>query len=346
MAAVDALRSDAGHRARTVQATAGMVDVWRVDLAGSRTGSRIARCGGARPRGADPARAQADRSGRARGACCGRCSGATWIAIHATLRFVLGPHGKPALLRDDTESVEDLRFNLSHSGGLALYAVTVGSEVGVDVEVRRRRVDSSRSRRACSAASRLGAWPRSKTPSRARTVHARVGRARGRREVPRARARDAARGHPAADDLWTAELDVGPGALPPIAVAGGPCELHRWEWRGSSPQSGPARSPDPSACDRPRRGAERSLEMNAAGERRLRRRSPGRRPGSSVRPARGRLRRTPDVGRRGARAVRLGGVGARDVERAVAAFGFARSGSRPFAQQHLVVEDVLRLARF
>src|SRR5271168_3240092 len=58
-----------------------------------------------------------------------------------TLRFVVGPHGKPGLLRDDTESVEDLRFNLSHSGSLALYAVTVGRAVGIDVEVPRRRVN-------------------------------------------------------------------------------------------------------------------------------------------------------------------------------------------------------------
>jgi 4'-phosphopantetheinyl transferase len=46
-------------------------------------------------------------------------------------RFALGAHGKPALARpEDT----DLRFNVSHSRGLALYAVSRGREVGVDVE--------------------------------------------------------------------------------------------------------------------------------------------------------------------------------------------------------------------
>jgi 4'-phosphopantetheinyl transferase len=46
------------------------------------------------------------------------------------LRFREGPHGKPEL---EGESV-GLRFNLSHSGGLAVVAVARGIEVGVDVE--------------------------------------------------------------------------------------------------------------------------------------------------------------------------------------------------------------------
>ena len=57
------------------------------------------------------------------------------------LRFVLGPHGKPALLFEGPGPATDLRFNLSHSGCLALYAVTVGRNVGIDVETPRRRVD-------------------------------------------------------------------------------------------------------------------------------------------------------------------------------------------------------------
>jgi 4'-phosphopantetheinyl transferase len=48
----------------------------------------------------------------------------------AQLRFAEGIYGKPELL--DNES--NLRFNLSHSGDRALYAVTREREVGVDVE--------------------------------------------------------------------------------------------------------------------------------------------------------------------------------------------------------------------
>jgi 4'-phosphopantetheinyl transferase len=46
------------------------------------------------------------------------------------IELVRGEHGKPRL----AAGPERLAFNLSHSGGLALVAVTRGREVGVDVE--------------------------------------------------------------------------------------------------------------------------------------------------------------------------------------------------------------------
>ena len=49
----------------------------------------------------------------------------------SAIRFGYGPHGKPFLVGEETV---DLRFNVSHSQGLALYAVTLGAEVGVDLE--------------------------------------------------------------------------------------------------------------------------------------------------------------------------------------------------------------------
>jgi len=48
------------------------------------------------------------------------------------LRFRLNVHGKPFLDREFDASA--LRFNLSHSHGMALYAVTRSREVGIDVE--------------------------------------------------------------------------------------------------------------------------------------------------------------------------------------------------------------------
>ncbi|HEX4729168.1 MAG TPA: 4'-phosphopantetheinyl transferase superfamily protein [Jatrophihabitans sp.] len=44
----------------------------------------------------------------------------------------LGPHGKPELAVPDC----DLQCNLSHSGGLAVFAVCAGRAVGVDVQCR------------------------------------------------------------------------------------------------------------------------------------------------------------------------------------------------------------------
>ncbi|MFO1150615.1 MAG: 4'-phosphopantetheinyl transferase superfamily protein [Alsobacter sp.] len=48
--------------------------------------------------------------------------------------FAVGPHGKPQL---DRPALPDLRFNLSHSGGLAALGVVVGPEIGVDIEAVR-----------------------------------------------------------------------------------------------------------------------------------------------------------------------------------------------------------------
>ena len=84
-----------------------------------------------------------------------RSSADQWVASRAALRRVLGRYlcvepenvamtsgadGKPRL-----ESPErlDLRFNLSHSGEVALIAVRLGFDVGVDIERIREAVDGS-----------------------------------------------------------------------------------------------------------------------------------------------------------------------------------------------------------
>lgn len=55
------------------------------------------------------------------------------------LRFRYGTSGKPEL--DGEATSAPLKFNLSHSGGLALYAVARGRELGVDIETLRPGVE-------------------------------------------------------------------------------------------------------------------------------------------------------------------------------------------------------------
>jgi 4'-phosphopantetheinyl transferase len=77
-----------------------------------------------------------------------------FITAHGVLRAVLGlylnrapkclsfcasPHGKPALAWES--GGDALRFNMSHSHGMALYAFARGREVGVDLEFIRRDVE-------------------------------------------------------------------------------------------------------------------------------------------------------------------------------------------------------------
>lgn len=74
-----------------------------------------------------------------------------FVSARATLRRVLarylpasaeaiafgyGAHGKPSLFRGS--GLPDVRFNLSHADDLALIAVTVGREIGIDLEAIRQ----------------------------------------------------------------------------------------------------------------------------------------------------------------------------------------------------------------
>ena len=52
----------------------------------------------------------------------------------AALSFAYSPHGKPELAAAADGSAMSLHFNLAHSHGLAVYAVTRGRRIGVDVE--------------------------------------------------------------------------------------------------------------------------------------------------------------------------------------------------------------------
>lgn len=52
-----------------------------------------------------------------------------------SIELKYGVHGKPALARRSPDL--DLRFNLSHSEDVAVYAFSLGREIGIDIEVVR-----------------------------------------------------------------------------------------------------------------------------------------------------------------------------------------------------------------
>lgn len=57
-----------------------------------------------------------------------------YVAVPPTdIRFLVGAHGKPDLAQSSGDRA--LRFNIAHSGELALFAFAEDREVGVDVEV-------------------------------------------------------------------------------------------------------------------------------------------------------------------------------------------------------------------
>jgi 4'-phosphopantetheinyl transferase len=133
----------ARHGYRRGMDDAGTVEVWRADLDSAFAGGEAEGLLSDDERD----RAAAMRGERAR---------ARWVASRAVLRrilgeyasvdprtlvFELGPLGKPALARLANAAADRSRlcFNASHSGPLALYAVTRSAAVGVDVELADRR---------------------------------------------------------------------------------------------------------------------------------------------------------------------------------------------------------------
>lgn len=149
----------------TLQASRDRVDVWVVRLAENPDGAALETLDAAE-------RAHAARL---------RVATARWVAARVALRRVLGgylgtdarsvrieagPNGKPRLAPG---AASDLRFNLSHSGDLALIAVRLGYEVGVDVERVRSGVDGDAiAREFFSARERATIEPRAgENPARA-----------------------------------------------------------------------------------------------------------------------------------------------------------------------------------
>lgn len=209
--------------------TPGVVDVWRADLSVDSEAERALLSPDERTRAGrlvDPANGR--RWSHARGilrALLGRYAGLD----PRELRFGAGPHGKPTLV----DAPVPVRFNLSHAGDLALYAVALDREVGVDVELPRPRVDA-----VAIAARTFG-------PAEAERLR-RLDPARRDREFLRAWVRweatlkchgtgiGGAEGAPSGPDPALHELNPGGSAAAALAVAGPPCEVRCWQWAGST----------------------------------------------------------------------------------------------------------------
>lgn len=149
----------------------------------------------------------------------------------SALRFSVGAHGKPALLRepartDDTGA--QLCFNLSHSGDLALYAFAE-TRVGVDIEVAKPGIDAIAlaervfGRDEVERLQGLSESARAREFLRAWVRHEASLKCHGSRLGARVETRG----------LWLAELDVSADAAAAVALDKAPTQLCLWEWPAS-----------------------------------------------------------------------------------------------------------------
>ncbi len=179
--------------------------------------------------------------------------GLMWKRSRAVLRELLGRYtgrhpagvsivtargGKPALGRSRlTASATpregaELRFNLSHSRGVALYAFALTTEVGVDVE----RLRPGRGREL------LTAWTRHEASVKWRGLS--VFSAAGHpADGSHADCRPAD-GHPADESPWIAGLPAGEHEVAALAVGRCPREVCWFEWRARPAEEGRSEDPD------------------------------------------------------------------------------------------------------
>lgn len=204
--------------------------MWRADLAAGRERERGLLSAAEQARAARFVRAEDGLRWAAARGILRALLGACLDAEPAALRFAQGSHGKPRLAAGpDASGAGDLRFNLSHSGDTALYAVTLGREVGVDVELPRRAVDHvAIARRILGAAEadRLAALDPTTRASEFRRAWVRweaVLKCRG----TGIGGADAPSTGPAP---WLHDLDVGAPAAAALAAEDGPCTVRCWQW--------------------------------------------------------------------------------------------------------------------
>ncbi len=204
----------------------GVVDVWRADLSdeeGER--ERALLSPDERERAARFVRAELGLHwAHARGIL--RALLGVYIGVDpAGLRFAVGPHGKPEL----TGAAAAVRFNLSHSGTVALYAFARDREVGVDVELPRRPRDidaiAARTFGAAETARLRALDPTQREHEflRAWVRYEAVLKCRGTGIGGAETVQDGS-------DPWLHELAVAAPAAAALAVEGIACEVRCWQW--------------------------------------------------------------------------------------------------------------------
>jgi len=136
------------------------------------------------------------------------------------VRYVFGHNGKPALAPGFTPG--GLRFNLAHSGDMALVGVALGREVGVDVEQTRPLLDAeSIAERYFSARERaaLADWPAAERPAAFFKIWT------GKEAFIKA----TGHGLSLPLDSFSVPANLAPGASAPVSVDGaGPAWAVRW----------------------------------------------------------------------------------------------------------------------
>jgi 4'-phosphopantetheinyl transferase len=143
------------------------------------------------------------------------------------VEFSYGLHGKPAL--GQQRGPRTLRFNVSHSKDLALYAITAGREVGVDVECIRPDLASLEVAERFFSRGEVAALRASPPRDRARAFF---------ECWTRKEAYIKARGEGLSLPLHYFQVSIGPGAAALLDVTDDPEEVSRWTLHALDPGEG------------------------------------------------------------------------------------------------------------
>lgn len=229
----------AERRYRASMPPSGAIDVWVADLSGVPESLLSVLCEQERERASRQLDERAAVYWSASRAVLRDLLGRATGQDPAMLRFELGPYGKPEL---GCFFHGVLNFNLSHSGTLALYALSREREVGVDIEIVDRGRSAARDEVAIArrmlgdeVADRLAemdpdqrhreflaAWVAYEA-----TVKC-IGHGLGQAE---ARAHAGALEVDPQPEPWVTPIDLGEQALAALAVQGGEAEMHLQRWR-------------------------------------------------------------------------------------------------------------------